>query len=192
MLYFITGNKDKLREVKAILDGVVEVEQLDIDLPEEQGMDSHFILGQKLREAFSHTAELDLPEGHDGFIVEDVSFSMDCLDGFPGPLIKWFLNTVGTQKMYDIADKLGNYGAEAKAMLGYAKEPEDVYFFEGVVKGRMAPRVEANGFGFDKVFIPEGYEKRYSEMEPEEKNKISHRRLALNELKKFLEQNKPR
>jgi len=116
-LYFITGNKSKFDEVKSILGNV---EQLDIDLPEIQDIDAKNIIRAKLFEALQHR------EGE--FIVEDTSLYLDCLKGLPGPLIKWFLKTIGNEGLANLAEKLANYGAEAKTIIGYAKNHEQIYF----------------------------------------------------------------
>lgn len=179
MIYFITGNKDKFEEVKSILS---DVEQLDIDLPEIQEIDAREIIKQKLLEALNHK------EGE--FIVEDTSLYFDCLKGLPGPLIKWFLKTIGNDGLAEIVEKLGNNKAEAKTIIGYAKNHEEIYFFEGVIKGKIVnPRGES-GFGWDKIFLPDGYEKTFAEMNQEEKNEISMRRNALNKLSSFLQTEK--
>lgn len=179
MIYFITGNKNKFEEVKTILS---EVEQLDIDLPEIQEVDAREIVRNKLKEAFHHaTGE---------FMVEDTSLYLDCLGGLPGPLIKWFLKTLGNDGLAEIAEKLGNNKAEAKTIIGYARNREEIYFFEGVIQGRIVkPRGETN-FGWDPIFLPDGYEKTFAEMSREEKNAISMRRNALNKLNEFLQTQK--
>ncbi|MDD2753485.1 MAG: RdgB/HAM1 family non-canonical purine NTP pyrophosphatase [Candidatus Portnoybacteria bacterium] len=179
MIYFITGNKNKFEEVKSILP---DVEQLDIDLPEIQEIDAKEIIKTKLTEAFNHA---------DGeFIVEDTSLYFDCLKGLPGPLIKWFLQTIGNDGLAEIAEKLGNNKAEAKTIIGYAKNREEIYFFEGAIKGRIVnPKGETN-FGWDPIFLPDGYEKTFAEMSREEKNEISMRRNALNKLSEFLRSGK--
>lgn len=111
---------------------------------------------------------------------------MDCLKGLPGPLIKWFLKTVGNQGLYEIAQKFGNDQTEAKVVIGFAKNREEIYFFEGSLKGKIvAPRGD-QGFGWDPIFIPEGFTKTFAQMSAEEKNQISMRRIALNKLKEFL------
>lgn len=79
-LLFITGNKGKFEEVKAALSFV---EQFNVDLPEIQEIDSRKIIKFKLLEALRHK--------NAGFIVEDTSLHLDCLNGLPGPLIRWFL-----------------------------------------------------------------------------------------------------
>jgi non-canonical purine NTP pyrophosphatase (RdgB/HAM1 family) len=176
MIYFITGNQNKFNEVKLVLP---DVEQMDIDLPEIQEIDAKEIVRSKLLEALNHI------EGE--FIVEDTSLYFDCLKGLPGPLIKWFLKTIGNNGLAEITEKLGNDKAEAKTIIGYAKNHEEIYFFEGVIKGRIVkPRGESN-FGWDPIFLPDGYEKTFAEMSQEEKNEISMRRNALNKLNEFLQ-----
>lgn len=176
MIYFITGNQNKFNEVKLILP---DVEQLDIDLPEIQEINAKEIVKNKLLESLNHI------EGE--FIVEDTSLYFDCLKGLPGPLIKWFLKTIGNNGLAEITEKLGNNKAEAKTIIGYAKNYEEIYFFEGEIKGEIVkPRGESN-FGWDPIFLPDGYKKTFAEMSQEEKNEISMRRNALNKLKEFLE-----
>ena len=116
--YFITGNKNKFAEVQSI---IPKIEQLDIDLPEIQDIDAKNIIKAKLLEAFTYK------EG--SFIVEDTSLYLDCLNGLPGPLIKWFLATVGNDGIYNIAKKLGNSSAQAKTIIGYAKNKNKIEFF---------------------------------------------------------------
>lgn len=175
MIYFITGNKNKLDEIKSVLPSV---EQLNIDLPEIQEIDAKEIIKQKLLEALNHSVG--------EFIVEDTSLYLDCLNGLPGPLIKWFLKTIGNKGLAEIAEKLGNSGAEAKTIIGYAKNHEEIYFFEGTIKGKIIfPQGETN-FGWDPIFLPDGYQKTFAEMSREEKNEISMRRKALDKLDEFL------
>ncbi len=107
-IHFITGSKNKLAEIQAILG---DVEQLDIDLPEVQELDAHKIIRAKLEEALNHKKE--------AFIVEDTSLYFDALKGLPGPLIKWFMKTVGNEGLFKIADAFGNYGTSGTVCRGY-------------------------------------------------------------------------
>jgi len=174
-LFFITGNEGKFAEAKSILGGL---KQLDIDLPEIQHIDARLILKAKLLEATK------LHEG--SFIVEDVSLYLDCLNGLPGPLIKWFLKTVGNTGLFEIAKRFNNYQAEAKAIIGYSKDKVNIEFFEGSIKGQIVPPRGDNGFGWDPIFMPEGFTKTFAEMSEEEKNELSMRRIALEKLKNFI------
>lgn len=173
-MLFITGNKGKFEEMRAILP---ELEMRDIDLPEIQSGDAQEIIRAKLQAAFEHCPG--------EFIVEDTSLYFDALGGLPGPLIKWFLKAIGTQGLADLAEKMGNPRAAAKTVIGYAKNRDEVFFFEGVVPGRIvAPR--GTGFGWDPIFVPDGHERTFGEMSKDEKNAISMRRLAAEKLGKFL------
>lgn len=175
MLYFITGNPHKLTEVQAVLP---EVEQLEIDLPEIQELDAHKIIAAKLATAFEH---------HAGpFIVEDTSLYFDGMNGLPGPLIKWFLQGLGSAGVAQLAGQYGNGRATAKTFIGYAKNQGEVNFFEGEVSGRIVEPHGQTDFGWDPIFVPDGYDKTFAELGSQEKNKISHRRQALEKLKDFL------
>jgi non-canonical purine NTP pyrophosphatase (RdgB/HAM1 family) len=175
VIYFITGNKNKFNEFKKILP---EIEQLEIDLPEIQENNAREIIKAKLLEGLKYK-ESEL-------IVEDTSLYFDCLNGLPGPLIKWFMKKLGNKGLFEITKKFDNYKAEAKTIIGYAKNKNEIYYFEGSIKGKIVPPRGKFGFGWDSIFIPEGYLKSFAELTNEEKNKISMRKIALIKLKEFL------
>lgn len=176
-LYFITGNKGKLEEVKSILEAV-EVEALDIDLTEIQELDAHKIIQAKLTEAQKHQVG--------EFIVEDTSLYFDVLNGLPGPFIKWFLKTIGPEGLYKMLEPFGNFGAEARTIIGYSNKSGEIKYFAGSIKGKIvSPR--GTGFGFDSIFEPDGYGKTFGELTKEEKNSFSMRKIALEKLKEYLE-----
>jgi non-canonical purine NTP pyrophosphatase (RdgB/HAM1 family) len=176
-LYFITGNENKLKEAQQILPGI---KGLNVDLIEIQSIDSRKIIEHKLNEAKKH---------HSGiFVVEDSSLSLISMNGLPGPLIKFFEKTVGLEGITKLAETFGNK-AIAKNVLGYF-DGEKIIFVEGIVEGSIvSPRGE-NGFGWDKIFMPEGYDKTFAEMTSEEKNKISMRKLAFEKLIEHLDNGK--
>ena len=175
VLYFITGNKNKFKEVKSILGNI---EQLNIDLPEIQEIDAKEVIKAKLLEALNYK--------NAKFIVEDTSLYLDCLNGLPGPLIKLFMETIGNAGLFNIAEKLGDDRAEAKTIIGYAKSREEIYFFEGSIKGKIVRPKGNSGFGWDLIFQPEGFSKTFAEMSEKDKNFNSMRRIALNRLKEFM------
>ncbi len=182
-IYFITGNEGKLKEVQSILP---QVRQLKIDLPEIQELNPEKVIEAKLIDAFKYKADGE-------FIVEDTSLRMYCLSdrnsefGLPGTFIKFFLKEKKNEGLYEIAKELGEYGAAARTMIGYAKSPTDIHYFEGKLKGNIvAPRGD-NGFGWDQIFQPDGYSKSFAELNEEQKNAISMRRVAVNKLKEYIE-----
>ena len=174
-LRFITGNKFKLEEARIVFP---DIEQLEIDLAEIQEMDAKIIITHKLNEALQH---------HQGpFIVEDTSLHLDALGGLPGPLIKWFLQTMGNNGLTSIAEKFANTKAVAKTWVGYIGADGSTHFFEGSVSGRIVPPREGTRFSWDPIFIPEGYDLTFSEMSLAQKNAISMRGQALRKLQDFL------
>lgn len=174
VIYFITGNKNKFAEAKAI---IPELEQLEIDLPEIQEFDARRIIDAKLREACKH---------HNGeFIVEDTSLYIDGLNGLPGPLIKWFLQTLKNEGIADVVGRLDTDAARATTWIGYARSPTETRFFEGTLHGRIVPPRGQTRFGWDPVFLPTGSSKTFAEMTPAEKHACSMRAIAFNKLKEF-------
>ena len=175
-IYFVTGNKNKIKEAQAIMP---EIEGLDLDLAEIQELNPQKILEAKLEEAKKYKPNCNL-------IVEDLSLEIEGMNGLPGPLIKWFLKSVGIEGVVKMAKLFGNQKAIARLTLGFANELGENKFFEGVVEGKIVePRGESD-FGWDPIFVPEGFKKTYAEMGMEEKNKISHRKIALEKLKEYL------
>ena len=173
---FITGNRHKFREAKQILGNITRVE---LDLPEIQSSDVYEVVKKKLVEASKHETP--------GFMVTDMSLSLDCLNGLPGPLIKWFMKSIGSEGLYEISRALGKNGAEAKNVIGFTDEGGKLHFFEGSIAGRIvAPRGEY-GFAWDNIFEPVGESKTFAEMTPEEKNEMSMFRMALDDFKSFLD-----
>lgn len=177
-LQFISGNRHKFEELRAVLP---DLEMKSIDLPEIQEIDPRMIIKAKLLEARKHTAE--------AIIVEDTSLYFEAMNGsLPGPLIKWFVQSLGSEGLANMAIQLGNSKALAKTVIGYSPYGEEMHFFEGVIKGDIVMPVVESAFGWDPIFQPQGYDQTFAEMGTEKKNQISQRRLAAEALKSFLDQ----
>lgn len=175
-LYFITSNKNKFDEVRKLLNDI-DIKQLEMSLDEIQSLDSKKIISHKLGEASKiHAGE---------FIVEDTSLEFVGMNGLPGPFIKYFVDNIGINGLYGLSKQFGNE-AIAKTIIGYKDKDGKILFFEGIKHGIIVkPRGEKN-FSWDPVFIPEGHKVTYAEMTIEQKNKISHRKLAIDKLKFYL------
>lgn len=175
MIYFITSNKHKFAEAKAI---IPELEQLELDLLEIQELDPRKIIHEKLNEARKQ---------HVGsFVVDDVSLQLHCLKGLPGPLTKWFGETLEADGAADLVHRYDDHRATVIGSIGFALADGEIKFFEGRVEGTIVQPRGTWDFGFDPIFQPDGYDKTYGEMTAEEKNEISHRAIAFRKLKEFL------
>lgn len=173
-LLFLTGNRNKYEEARAIIPGL---EMLDIDLPEIQSDDARVIIEAKLAQAMIGR--------NDELIVEDTSLYLDALNGFPGPLVKWFMKAVGLAGMVEIAAARGNVKATAKCLVGYARSGVSHRYFEGTVDGTVVTPRGSRSFGWDAIFLPDGSDETFAEMPPEEKARTSHRRKAMEALGYF-------
>lgn len=175
-LYFITGNKNKLEEIRNIFSDLsdIEIENLNIDLPEIQELDSKKVILEKI--------DVAKKEGLKNIFVEDTSLCFDYLNGFPGPLIKWLYTTAGPQKISEMLKP--NNKATAIVSIGYY-DGKDTHFFEGRIDGTIVTPRGDDRFAWDLIFMPNGYDKTFAEMTIEEKNKISMRQKAVLKFKEY-------
>lgn len=175
MLSFITGNKNKFEQVKVIMP---DVTQLDIDLDEIQELDPKKVMEHKIREALKKT--------NSEVFVEDTCLYIEGLNGLPGVLTKWFIKSIGVEGIYKMSEAFNCHSARAVTMVGYSKNGNEIYFFEGEDKGTIVSPRGNLGFGWDSIFVPDGLNKTYGEMEFEERSKTSMRKTAIQKLKDFL------
>lgn len=175
MLTFLTGNKGKFDEAQKIIPGLI---QKNVNLPEIQSLDLHDIISSKLEWAKKNT------EG--SIIVEDSSLNIDCLNGLPGPLIKWFYKALGNIGIYNIVSKFDNQNAQASVVVGLLEDNGKISYFEGIINGKIVAPLGNNGFGWDQIFQPIDCEKTFAEMDQNEKNIVSMRKIALVKLKSYL------
>ncbi len=177
---FITGNPSKAEQLGRHLDHPVAHRKLD--LPEIQSLDLLEIVEYKAKEAYKQAGGLVL--------VEDTSLTFKALGKLPGPLIKWFLIELDNAGLCKILDSYEDRSALAAVCFGLY-DGKELKIFEGEAPGTIAttPRGE-RGFGWDPVFIPEGYTKTWGEMDTEEQKDTSMRRIALKKLEAYLKASK--
>ena len=172
-IYLITGNKGKLEEFKAF---IPQLNHLDIDLPEIQSLDPCVVVQSKLIEARK-------VEKNAGLIVEDTALYLDCLNGFPGALIKWLLESMKDTGIYNICKSVENYGAKAETIIGYLPDnSNDAEFFSGTLFGTISKPNGTNGFGWDTIFVPERHNCTIAQLNADERHKIKMRYKAMEKL----------
>ena len=181
ILTFVTGNKAKAEDTKKILGFPINIEEIELD--EIQELDLEKVALHKVNQAYE---KVKAP-----VFIDDVGFYIKAWKGFPGPFIKWILKADegSSGLLLKMFDGVKQREVTAKLAVAY-HDGENVHIFTGEVKGRVAETIRAGnnfGFGWDAVFIPNGFDKTFGEMTFEEKNSISHRRKALDKFKKFLD-----
>ena len=119
-------------------------------------------------------------------IVEDTGLYIYALNKFPGALIKWLLKSIGNKGICKILNSFNNRSAYAKTVICYY-DGKHTRFFIGRINGRIAKKPsKGDKFGWDPIFIPEGYNKTFAELGKDIKNKISMRSKAFKKFVRFL------
>lgn len=176
-LFYVTSNNGKFLEASKMLPAF---KKLSLDLDEMQSLDPIEIAKHKALSAMAKTNVNNL-------VVDDVSVYLEAFDyKLPGPFIKWFLSSIGSKGIYKIAEKYKKYGAFAVCTLCYIDKKGKIKIFTGKVKGTIVKSDFNSNKSWDYIFMPFGEEKTFAQMSLIEKNKISHRGLAIKKLKKYL------
>lgn len=175
-LILVSGNPNKGIEAERILG--IPLLRVSIELPEIQAATVEEITRYKL--------EVAKTKGYSRIIVEDVSLGFDELGNFPGPYVRWLLEAAGGKGLGAIAYALLNRAARAQCCVAYWDGIE-AHVFLGDCAGEILvePHGEQN-FGWDPWFKPHGSTRTFAEMDPEEKDKISHRGQAYSMLRDHL------
>ena len=186
-LVLATHNAHKVKEVAAILEPLVSgLELLGYDGPEPIEDGSSFLENSliKARAAFLHTGV--------STIADDSGLAVEIMGGSPGIFsARWSGDKDDEKNRNLVLAQLRDVPAENRAAsfvctISLVGESGEVSF-TGVLPGQIAAVASgSNGFGYDPIFIPEGFEVSSAELEPEVKNSISHRSMALSQLASYL------
>lgn len=186
-LYFATNNIHKLKEVQEVVGDSFQIESMrslgiNEDIPEDQLTLQGNAL-QKARFLYDRTGE--------SCFADDTGLEVDALNGAPGVYSARYAGEA-KNSLDNMALLLKNMSgiqnrkARFRTVIALILDGKE-YLFEGVVKGTIAeePRGTA-GFGYDPLFVPDGYSTTFAEMDSEAKNAISHRGRAVEKLAAFL------
>lgn len=177
-VFYATGNAKKFSEAR---EEIPSLRRLDIDLEEIQSDNPDKIVEQKAKKAMESSNVAAL-------IVDDVAVYLECFDyKLPGPLVKWFLKAIGSAGIYETARRFGRYKAIAECTLYYIDKYGNSSFFKGSVKGTIVESLADSGDSWDSIFMPEGSDITFADMSIPEKNKKSHRGIALRKLRSYLD-----
>lgn len=204
-IVFATNNEHKLSEIRQILGDRVEVLSLkdigcDVDIP-ETGTTLEANALQKARYVYDHY--------HLSCFADDTGLEVEALGGAPGVYSARYAATKNptaeshdseanmTQLLQDLAEN-NNRKARFRTVIALILKKDvcpcgctsikQEYQFEGIVDGEITrERSGAEGFGYDPIFRPDGYDKTFAELGMEVKNTISHRARATQKLADFLQ-----
>jgi len=185
-LVFATNNKHKLAEVQAMINGLFNLQSLaDIHCEEDIPETANTFEGNA-----SLKSEYVLKHYKLGCFADDSGLEVRALNDEPGVYSARYSGTRDMEQNIDLLlAKLGdnlNRQASFRTVISLRLAREH-YLFEGRINGHITTeRRGEDGFGYDPIFVPDGYSKTFAEMTANEKNSISHRSIAINKLVSFL------
>ncbi len=187
MFVFATNNSHKLEEVKDILGNKIELLSMKEigcfdDIPEtDDTLEGNALL--KARYIYKHF--------HVDCFADDTGLEVEALNGAPGVYSARYAgeghnSEANMKKLLLELEGIENRKARFRTVFALIINEKE-HLFEGIVKGNIIKvRKGTSGFGYDPIFMPEGYNQTFAEMGNDEKNKISHRAIAAQKLCKFL------
>jgi len=181
---FATKNAHKVAEANRVLKSYgIELYPAPIEKLEIQSDSLEEIALVAARHAYR---ELGKP-----VVVEDSGLFIEELKGFPGPYSSYVYKTIGLKGVLKLLEGCSNRRAYFKAAVAIALREDFVKVFTGVVYGTISYEARGTyGFGFDPIFVPEGYSATFAELGEEVKCRISHRAKAFKALGAWLSSNK--
>lgn len=192
-IVFATNNKNKLREIREILGSDFEIVSLSEigcheDIPET---------GDTLEENALQKAQFVCDKYHIGCFADDTGLEVEALDGQPGVHSARYAEGTDHDSEANMAKLLANLqdksnrNAKFRTIIVLLQPNAQPIYFEGRVDGKIATEKHGTeGFGYDPIFVPEGYDKSFAELGEEIKNTISHRARAVVKLSEYLKENK--
>lgn len=186
-IVFATNNQHKLSEIRQILGDRVEVLSLqdigcDVDIPET---------GKTLEENALQKAQYVFDHYHTDVFADDTGLEVEALNGAPGVYSARYAgeghdSEANMSKLLKKLSNNDNRKARFRTVIALIQQG-DVHKFEGIVNGQIIrERRGGEGFGYDPIFQPDGYDKTFAELGLDIKNTISHRARAVAKLRAFL------
>lgn len=188
-LYFASHNANKLAEIKKVLPTFISLKSLDdLGLTKEIVED-----GSTIEENSKIKAAYVFKNYQVSCFADDTGLEVNALNGEPGVLSARYagLQKSSEDNMNLLLSKLEgarDRSAQFKTVISFIDQKERVIQFEGIVTGHIiAEKRGSEGFGYDPLFVPNGFDMTFAEMDLIEKNKISHRARAFQKLVSHLQ-----
>lgn len=186
-LIFATHNTNKLKEVRSLIPSNIQLLSLDdISFKNDIEETETTIEGNALLKARAIYKETGI-----NCFSDDSGLLVDALNGAPGVYSARYAGDQkndqdNIQKLLAHLQDTKNRSAHFKTAMALVIDGKE-YLFEGIINGQITKEMHgSNGFGYDPVFMPDGYEKTFAQMDSVTKNAISHRGVALKKLIAFL------
>lgn len=186
-LVFATNNKNKAIEIQQLIGDKFEILSLqDINCEEEIPEEQETIEGNAQQKAQYVFEKFQI-----NVFADDTGLEIESLNGEPSVYSARYAGEErnpdkNMDKVLNLLANQTNRNAQFKTVICLIINQEE-FLFEGIVKGKIIHDKRGNlGFGYDPIFIPNGYDRTFAEMTLEEKSYISHRAIAVNKMIEFL------
>ena len=185
-LIFATHNSNKVKEILPLV-GHNKLSSLE-DIGFHDEIEE---TGKTLEENALKKAKFIYDKFNENCFADDTGLEVECLDGAPGVYSARYAGNQknaedNMEKLLDLLKNKTNRKAQFRTVIALIIDGEE-HLFEGIVKGEVLDKKKGDkGFGYDPVFLPDGYDQSFAELPINEKNEISHRARALKKLNKFL------
>jgi XTP/dITP diphosphohydrolase len=186
-LVFASNNKNKIKEIQLLVPSTIQILSLDdIGCTEDIAETADTIEGNAMLKANYVTEKY----GYDCF-ADDSGLEVDALNGEPGVFSARYAGEPkndenNIDKLLANLKDLENKKANFKTVICLNSKGKQ-HLFTGIINGQIIEeRIGTNGFGYDPIFVADGYQKTFAELTLEEKSNISHRGIAVKKLIDFL------
>ncbi len=179
--FFATKNMHKFQELEKITPSWIEIESLPKEIPTAPETGDTFI-ENSLHKALWYMKLLNAP-----VFADDSGLEIDALKGFPGVHSATFMAgesyTIRMEKILKMLEGEGNRKARFVCQAVFASPEGILLSVRGSVEGKIADEIRGKeGFGYDPIFIPDGYNKTFGELGSVVKSELSHRSKAFKRL----------
>lgn len=193
-VYFCTGNAGKFAEVKRILEPEFTVVQIKLDVDEIQSTDTEHVCRHKLTQAIEQLESGELIGGHSiatnyVVIVEDTGLEIDNMNGFPGALVKFYLDYLKPEGICKF--NAGSTASMYVTMVAYLSNTKATWVNTYNVPGLITDKPKGSqGFGFDSIFecIQHPDNLTLAQMMPDVKQEYSARSECAKTIKRMLKE----
>jgi XTP/dITP diphosphohydrolase len=187
-IIFSTNNEHKLIEIREAIGSRHKIIGLkDLGIKEEIPETQNTLEGNAIQKA-----KYIFDKFHFVCFADDTGLEVESLDNRPGVFSARYAGEGcsfddNINKLLEEMKGIDNRNARFRTVIAYIENDKKISTFEGIVNGRIIEkRLGKKGFGYDAIFVPDGYNQSFAEMSLIEKNKISHRAQALHKLKDYL------
>jgi len=190
-MIFATANRHKLEEVRAMLPDRLQIKSLsDIGFTDDIPETEPTLEGNAMLKARHIHERFGIP-----CFADDTGLEVEALNGAPGVYSARYAGVTGSSEvrakaninklLHELSGK-ANRKARFRTVIAYIDADSAPHFFEGVVNGQIIEEaIGKEGFGYDPVFMPDGYDITFAQMPLDEKNRLSHRAKAFRKFCSF-------